>query len=69
MKNLSVSQRGLDTPESPIRKLAPYAVEAKEKGKHIYHLNIGQPDIVTPPEFYEAIHKYNEKVLAYGPSN
>ena len=69
MVSPSISQRGLGTPESPIRKLAPYADEAKRNGIHIYHLNIGQPDILTPPEFHEAIQNYGEKVLAYGPSN
>ena len=42
------SSRGLNMPESPIRKLAPYAIKAKEKGLHVYHLNIGQPDIKSP---------------------
>lgn len=65
----SVSQRGQSTPASPIRKLAPYAEEAKSKGIHVYHLNIGQPDIPTPFEFYEAIQGYSGNVLAYNPSN
>jgi len=64
-----ISQRGLNTPSSPIRKLAPYANAAKEKGIKVYHLNIGQPDIHTPAEFYEALRNFDEKVLAYGPSN
>lgn len=54
--------------ESPIRKLAPYAVAAKKSGKKIYHLNIGQPDILTPPAFMETVTNYSEKVLAYSPS-
>lgn len=65
----SVSQRGRNTPASPIRKLAPYSEEAKSKGIHVYHLNIGQPDIPTPHEFYDAIHGFNENVLAYNPSD
>ncbi len=65
----SVSRRGQSTPASPIRKLAPYADQAKARGVKIYHLNIGQPDIPTPPEFYNALQKFDDKVLAYGPSN
>ena len=64
----SISQRGRTTPPSPIRKLAPYADEAKAKGVKVYHLNIGQPDIPTPPEFYDAIHRFSEDVLSYCPS-
>jgi aspartate aminotransferase len=55
-------------PYSPIRKLSALADETKKKGIKVYHLNIGQPDIETPVEVYEAIHKYQEKVLSYGPS-
>ena len=65
----SISRRGLDTPASPIRKLAPYAEQAKQKGTHVYHLNIGQPDISTPPEYFTAISHFEEKVLAYNPSD
>ena len=64
-----ISERGLSTPESPIRKLAPFAEKAREKGVKVYHLNIGQPDIKTPQEFYKAVKNFNESVLAYGPSN
>lgn len=53
---------------SPMRKFHPYAVEAEKKGKHIYHLNIGQPDIETPPQYFEAIRNFDDKVLAYAPS-
>jgi aspartate aminotransferase len=53
---------------SPIRKLVPYANEAKAKGKKVYHLNIGQPDIVTPAGFFEAIKNFREDVLAYSTS-
>lgn len=55
-------------PYSPIRKLAGLADEAKKKGIKVYHLNIGQPDIETPVEIFEAIANYREKVLGYGPS-
>ena len=53
---------------SPIRKFHPYAVEAEAKGRKIYHLNIGQPDIETPKEFFEAIQDFQNAVLAYAPS-
>ena len=63
-----LSRRAYAMPFSPIRKLAPYADEAKQKGIHVYHLNIGQPDIETPKEMFDAICSYREKVLSYGPS-
>ena len=44
----NISQRGVDMPASPIRKLAPLADAAKQRGVHVYHLNIGQPDLPTP---------------------
>lgn len=53
---------------SPIRKFYPYTVEAKKKGKKIYQLNIGQPDIKTPDAFFEAIKNFNDPVLEYAPS-
>lgn len=53
---------------SPMRKFAPYAVEAEKAGKKIYHLNIGQPDIETPPVYFEAAKEFSQKVLAYAPS-
>lgn len=55
-------------PASPIRKLVPLGDEAKRRGTHVYHLNIGQPDIETPPEFFDAVRSYQEKVIAYGNS-
>lgn len=55
-------------PASPIRKLVPYAEEAKRKGKKVYHLNIGQPDISTPDSALEAINNYSEKVIEYSHS-
>ena len=63
-----MSKRGTEVQASPIRKLVPYAEEAKKRGVSVYHLNIGQPDIETPPEFWNAIKDYPQKVLAYGHS-
>ena len=53
---------------SPMRKFHPYAVAAEAKGRKIYHLNIGQPDVITPPAFFEAIRSFEQPVLAYAPS-
>jgi len=53
---------------SPMRKFHPYAVAAEAKGRKIYHLNIGQPDIATPPAFFEAVKNFRQPVLAYAPS-
>ena len=53
---------------SPMRKFHPYAVAAKEAGKKIYHLNIGQPDIETPPQYFEAVRNFQLPVLAYAES-
>lgn len=55
-------------PSSPIRRLVPFADQAVEKGKHVYYLNIGQPDIKTPDSFMNPIKNLNMPVLAYGPS-
>lgn len=63
-----ISEKGRAMPASPIRKLTPYADKAKEEGKHIYHLNIGQPDIETPEVMLEAIRNIDFKVWAYTPS-
>ena len=63
--SLSVSQRGQDMPVSPFRKLAPFAEAAKERGRQVYHLNIGQPDIATPPSMFDAVRKADIRVLAY----
>jgi len=67
--SLRLSQRGLDIPASPIRKLVPFADAAKKRGINVFHLNIGQPDIETPLQMWDKIKNYDEKVLAYGPSN
>ena len=53
---------------SPMRKFHPYAVAAEAKGKKIYHLNIGQPDVETPKQFFDAIREFNQPVLEYAPS-
>ena len=53
---------------SPMRKFHPYAVAAEAKGKKIYHLNIGQPDVETPKQFFNTIREFNQPVLEYAPS-
>ena len=53
---------------SPIRKFHPYVVEAEARGRTVYRLNIGQPDIETPEVFFDAVKNFGEKVLAYAPS-
>ncbi|MCA5005783.1 pyridoxal phosphate-dependent aminotransferase [Sphingobacterium bovistauri] len=63
-----ISQKGVDMPASPIRKLTPYADQAKKDGKKIYHLNIGQPDIETPEVMLNALKNIDFKVWAYTPS-
>lgn len=64
-----VSHKGLEMPSSPIRKLVPYSDAAKKRGVKVYHLNIGQPDLETPPQFWEKLKNPDMKVLEYGPSN
>ena len=54
--------------QSPMRKFHPFAVEAEKRGINIYHLNIGQPDVKTPPQFFEAVKNFSQPVLAYAPS-
>jgi aspartate aminotransferase len=65
---LQISRRGEQMPPSPIRKLVPFAESAKKKGVHVYHLNIGQPDIETPPSALDAVRKADFKVLEYSHS-
>lgn len=65
---LSISKRGIEMPASPIRKLVPYAEAAKKRGTKVYHLNIGQPDIETPPTILDAVKNCNIKVLEYSHS-
>lgn len=63
-----VSKRGHEMPASPIRRLVPLADSAKARGVKVYHLNIGQPDVPTPPEAFEALKHIDRKVLEYSPS-
>lgn len=63
-----ISERAQNMPSSPIRKLAKYADAAKRNGVHVYHLNIGQPDILTPECALEAVRNIDRKVLEYSPS-
>ncbi len=64
----SLSHKGRQMPSSPIRKLVPFAEEARKKGRKVYHLNIGQPDIKTPEVAREAVKNMNEQVIAYSHS-
>ena len=63
-----ISERGVQMPSSPIRKLAPLANEAKARGVKVYHLNIGQPDLPTPQKALDALKTIDRKVLEYSPS-
>lgn len=64
----SISMKGQQMPESPIRKLVPFAEEAKKRGIHVHHLNIGQPDIKTPHVALDAIKHNTVSTLAYSRS-
>ncbi len=64
----SISRKGRVMPASPIRKLTPFANKAREAGKHIYHLNIGQPDIKTPKVALDAVKNNHIQILEYSPS-
>ena len=64
----TISQRGIDMPASPIRKLVPLANRAKAKGTVVYHLNIGQPDLAPPQVAVRAAHHLHREVLEYSPS-
>ncbi|HEY8378304.1 MAG TPA: pyridoxal phosphate-dependent aminotransferase [Nannocystis sp.] len=64
----TLSRRGLDAPASPIRRLTPYADQAKARGITVHHLNIGQPDLPTVGPMRAAYHAYDEDVVAYSPS-
>lgn len=66
---MELSKKAGSIQDSPIRKLYSIAAKTKERGVNVYHLNIGQPDVQTPPVFYEAVRSYTEKVLSYGPSD
>ncbi|MDP4854897.1 MAG: pyridoxal phosphate-dependent aminotransferase, partial [Schleiferiaceae bacterium] len=63
-----ISSRGLHMPESPIRKLAPFAEATAKRGTKIYYLNIGQPDIDSPSQALDAVKGSNLRVLEYSPS-
>ena len=65
MPKTELSQRAQNTPPSPIRKLAPLAMKAKKAGIHVYRLNIGQPDIESPREYFEGLRLFDEKIIAY----
>lgn len=65
---VKLSKRAEQMPPSPIRKLAPFADQAKARGTHVFHLNIGQPDVPSPKEFWDGIHNFKEKTLAYSNS-
>ena len=64
----NISNKGAKMPESPIRKLVPYAEGAKKKGKTVFHLNIGQPDIESPKLAIDAINNFNHKLVEYSHS-
>lgn len=64
-----ISQKGLQMPESPIRKLVPFAEAAEAEGKSIYYLNIGQPDIPTPQKALDAVKNNDLNILSYSPSS
>ena len=68
VKMPQISVRGLEMPESPIRKLAPLAAAAKKRGTKVYHLNIGQPDLPTPKVALDAIKNVDREILEYSPS-
>ena len=65
---MKFSSKALRCQQSPMRKFHPYAVAAAAAGKKISHLNIGQPDIQTPPQLFEAVRSFHEATLAYAPS-
>ncbi|MBI3384864.1 pyridoxal phosphate-dependent aminotransferase [Candidatus Gottesmanbacteria bacterium] len=68
MGRLTISQRAQNTPASAIRKLTPLADRAKKRGIKIYHLNIGQPDLPTPPSITRYIRNFDRQTLEYAPS-
>lgn len=65
----TISIRGNEMPASPIRKLAPLADAAKQKGTHVFHLNIGQPDLPTPQVALDALKNIDRTILEYSPSD
>jgi aspartate aminotransferase len=67
--SVNVSSRSAQAPASPIRRLVPFAEDAESKGIKVYRLNIGQPDIETPPEMLDAVRKMDHRIIGYSPSN
>ena len=65
---LQISKRGIDMPQSPVRKLAPLAYDAEDRGVKIYRLNIGQPDLPTPQKALDVLKSIDRKTLEYSPS-
>ena len=65
---MDISKRGMEIQASPIRKLKPFADQAKERGIQVYFINIGQPDIPTPQPVWDACKEFDEEVLSYGPA-
>lgn len=65
----NISERGIEMPNSPIRKLAPLSDSAKARGLKVYHLNIGQPDLPTPQAGLDALHNIDRTILEYSPSD
>ena len=65
---MKISQKAMACNLSPMRKFHPYAVAAEKQGKKIYHLNIGQPDIATPPAYFDAVKNFELPVLEYAAS-
>mgnify|MGYP000315465484 CR=1 FL=1 len=68
MTQPKLSTRGLTAPASPIRRLMPYADQARARGVHVHHLNIGQPDLPTPKVMIDAYRNFDHTTLAYSPS-
>ena len=63
-----LSKRAQQMPASPIRRLAPFAAQARKAGKTVYPLNIGQPDIPTPKAILDRLRSYGDANVPYGPS-
>lgn len=68
MSHISISSRASNTPSSAIRKLYCFAERTKKRGIHVHHLNIGQPDLKTPPDFFREVKKYTKGTIEYAPS-
>jgi aspartate aminotransferase len=64
-----LSAKGDKMPASPIRKLVPYSTAAKAAGKHVYHFNIGQPDIASPQVALDAVRNIDRKLIEYSDSD